>query len=72
MAMLPFSAGPRRCIGEALARVEMLMHFVVIAKHLRLRCTGMQRVQLETGVNLRNKYDFVMTPELREPKSANA
>ena len=71
MAMLPFSAGPRRCIGEALARVEMQMHLVIIAKHLRLRCNGMQRVQLETGVNLRNKYDFVMTPEIRQSNSAN-
>ena len=67
MTMLPFSAGPRRCIGEALARIEMQMHLVMIAKHLRLRCPDTQRVQLETGVNLRNKYEFMMTPEIRQP-----
>ena len=67
MTMLPFSAGPRRCIGEALARIEMQMHLVIIARHLRLRCNDTQRVQLETGVNLRNKYDFMMAPEIRHP-----
>jgi cytochrome P450 len=67
MTMLPFSAGPRRCIGEALARIEMQMHLVMIAKHLRLRCSDTQRVQLESGVNLRNKYEFMMTPEIRQP-----
>ena len=72
MTMLPFSAGPRKCIGEALARLEMQMHLAMIAKHLRLRCSGTQRVQLEAGVNLRNKYDFMMTPEIRRPNSPNS
>jgi cytochrome P450 len=64
-AMLPFSAGPRNCIGEALARLEMQVHIEMIAKHLRLRYVASKPLELEAGVNLRNKYDFVMTPELR-------
>jgi cytochrome P450 len=63
-AMLPFSAGPRRCIGESLARVEMLIHVLAIAKDLRLRFVG-SAPELDAAVNLRNKHDFVMEPELR-------
>lgn len=64
MTMIPFSAGPRKCIGESLARIEMQIHLMTIAKHLRLRGAGGLPVQLEAGVNLRNKHDFIMTPEL--------
>jgi cytochrome P450 len=64
MTMIPFSAGPRKCIGESLARMEMQIHLMTIAKHLRLRTVSKQPIQLEAGVNLRNKHDFIMTPEI--------
>jgi cytochrome P450 len=64
MTMIPFSAGPRKCIGEIFARVEMQMHVAMIAKKLRLRGVSGQQIELEAGVNLRNKHDFIMTPEL--------
>ena len=37
---------------------------MTIAKHLRLRSVSEQSIQLEAGVNLRNKHDFIMTPEI--------
>ena len=64
LAMLPFSAGPRNCIGESFARVEMQIHLMTIAKQLRLRCDGRKPLELDAGVNLRSKYDFIMTPEI--------
>ena len=64
MTMIPFSADPRKCIGESLARVEMQIHLMTIAKHLRLRSGGEQPIELEAGVNLRNMHDFIMVPEL--------
>ncbi len=64
MTMIPFSAGPRKCIGESFARMEMQIHLMMIAKHLRLRSVSEQSIQLEAGVNLRNKHDFIMTPEI--------
>jgi cytochrome P450 len=64
MTMIPFSAGPRKCIGESLARMEMQIHLMTIAKHLRLRNVNEQSIHLEAGVNLRNKHDFIMTPEI--------
>ncbi len=64
MTMLPLSAGPRKCIGESLAQIEMQIHLMTIAKHLRLRSVSEQLIQLEAGVNLRNNHDFIMTPEI--------
>ena len=65
LAALPFSAGPRNCIGEALALFEMQIHFIMIAKRLRFRCNDDTPPELDLGVNLRNKHDFVMTPEIK-------
>lgn len=67
LAMLPFSAGPRKCIGEMLARIEMQVHVMMIARHLSLRYVSERPVELDAGVNLRGKYDFIMSPEIRQP-----
>jgi cytochrome P450 len=65
LAMLPFSVGPRNCIGEHLARMEMQMHLMIIGKRLRLRYIESGPPALAAGVNLRSANDFVMTPELK-------
>jgi cytochrome P450 len=65
LAMLPFSAGPRNCIGEHFARIEMQVHLMTIAKRLRLRYAEETPLGLDAGVNLRSKHDFIMTPEIK-------
>jgi len=65
LTMLPFSAGPRKCIGESLARIEMQIHLMTIAKQLRLRSVDGNRLELDAGVNLRSKFDFIMIPEIK-------
>ncbi len=65
LAMLPFSAGPRNCVGELLARIEMEIHLIAIAKELRLRLAEEKPPELDVGVNLRSKHDFIMNPELK-------
>jgi cytochrome P450 len=72
LATLPFSAGPRNCIGEALARCEMQMHAIMIGRRLRLRRADAAPLELEFGVNLRNRRDFIMVPELRAPAELGA
>ena len=62
LATIPFSVGPRNCIGSIFARVEMQIHLLIIAKHLRLRYAESKPVQLDAGVNLRSKSDFIMYP----------
>jgi cytochrome P450 len=63
LATIPFSAGPRNCIGERFARIEMQIHLLTIGRHLRLRYTRSRPIELDAGVNLRSKYDFNMYPE---------
>ena len=65
LTMLPFSAGPRNCIGEFFARVEMQIHLMTIAKRLRLRYVEKTPPELDAGVNLRSKYEFIMTPDIK-------
>lgn len=64
LAMLPFSAGPRNCIGDLLARVEMQIHLMTIAKRLRLRYEDKTPPEMDAGVNLRSRHDFLMMPEI--------
>jgi cytochrome P450 len=61
LALLPFSVGPRNCIGEGLARLEMEIHLATIGSKLRLRYLGDAPI-LDLGVNLRSKHDFTMLP----------
>lgn len=69
LAMLPFSAGPRNCIGEFFARIEMQIHLMLIARRLRLRLRHPATAPPEMvgGVNLLSRHDFIMVPEFRAP-----
>jgi cytochrome P450 len=69
LGTLPFSIGPRNCVGELLARVEMQIHLMTICKRLRFRYEEKTPPEIDAGVNLRSKHDFVMTPELRASES---
>ena len=64
-ALLPFSVGPRNCIGELFARTEMQVHLIMVANRVRLRCLNEELPEFEAGVNLRAKHDFLMLPELK-------
>jgi cytochrome P450 len=65
LTMIPFSSGPRNCIGALFGRVEMQIHLLMIARHLRLRYVQSRPIELDAGVNLRSKYDFIMHPEFK-------
>ena len=52
-AYLPFSAGPRHCIGEKFANMEMLVHLAVIASQVSPEIPAQQGVELDADVNLR-------------------
>ena len=64
-AYLPFSAGPRFCIGSGFAMAEMTMHLGMVARRLRLAYAGAEPPQLEFQINLRTKQDLRMQPLAR-------
>jgi cytochrome P450 len=63
LALCPFGAGPRNCIGEFFARVEIQLHLMMFAKELRLRYDDARPPEVTTGINLLSKHDFIMSPE---------
>jgi len=64
LATILFSAGPRNCIGSFFARFEMQIHLLTISSHLRLEYVQSKPIELEAGVNLRSRDDFIMYPEV--------
>jgi cytochrome P450 len=62
---LPFALGPRACIGEHFAMVEMIVHTAMLARRIRLRYVPKYPLEIECQVNLRSKHAIYMLPELR-------
>ena len=65
LATCPFGVGPRNCIGEFFAMVEMQAHLLVIARALRLRYADDRPADFVAGVNLVSRHHFMMQPEPR-------
>lgn len=58
---VPFSAGPRHCIGESFAMAEMMIHLAVLAARLRPLAVEPRNVALEAEVNLRPSQPLYVT-----------
>ena len=63
LALCPFGAGPRKCIGDLFARVEIQTHLMMFEKELRLRRCDTSLPEIATGINLLSKHNFHMLPE---------
>lgn len=66
-AYLPFGLGPRACIGEQFAMVEMQLHVARLAREFRLEFDDRGPVEMESQVNLRTRHPLFMHPHLRAP-----
>lgn len=52
-AYLPFSLGPRRCIGEQLAIVEIIYHIAYLLSQYKLTFIPPKEIKLDAEINLR-------------------
>ncbi len=68
-AYIPFSAGPRHCVGETFALYEMAIHVYQVARALRLRCDRRGPLELEARINLRVREDITMRLERRQAQA---
>lgn len=59
-AYLPFSAGPRFCIGSGFAMAEMAMHVIMVARRFQLQYAGTAPAQPEFQINLRTRHPVRM------------
>ncbi len=64
-AYVPFSGGPRHCIGEAFSFNEMLVHLAKFARRYSLRRVSPEPVAFEAQVNLRTRDPIHMYLERR-------
>jgi cytochrome P450 len=62
---IPFSVGPRHCIGENMAMFEMLVHIQQASRRFRLTRVGAEPIELEAQINLRPRSNLMMTVEAR-------
>jgi cytochrome P450 len=69
LALCPFGAGPRNCIGELFARVEIQIHVMMFARELRLVHHDTEPAEISTGMNLLSKSDFIMSPKLLQSQN---
>ena len=68
---LPFSLGPRRCIGDQLALLAGRVHLGVIAQRLRLQRTSAVAMRMVPRLNLRPDEGMRMRPVLRAATEAD-
>lgn len=64
-AYLPFGLGPRACIGEHLAIIEMHAHVIMLARRFSLSLVPGQRIDIEPQVNLRTRQSVLMHARMR-------
>jgi len=65
-SFIPFSAGPRRCIGDYFASVEMQVHFAMMATHFKLACEPDLPIKLDPSINLRPADPLYMSVSARK------
>lgn len=63
MAFFPFSGGPRRCIGEGYALLQLPLVVAMVAQRYRLSLLPARPAEVEAAVTLRPRRPMLMRVE---------
>jgi cytochrome P450 len=63
MAFFPFSGGPRRCIGEGFAQLQLPLVVAMVAQRYRLSLLPSRPAEVEAAVTLRPRAPMLMRVE---------
>jgi len=59
-AFIPFSLGPRRCLGEYFSFLEMKIHLGYLINNFKIKKSYQRDPDLNLGINLRSKNDIFL------------
>ena len=59
-AFIPFSLGPRRCLGEYFSFLEMKIHLGYLINKFKIKKSHSEDPGLNLGINLRSKNDIFL------------
>jgi cytochrome P450 len=65
---LPFGGGPRQCIGNNFALMEMQIVVAMIMRRFKLKLISEEKIQLNPGVTLRPEENVFMRIKSRNQK----
>jgi cytochrome P450 len=63
MAFFPFSGGPRRCIGEGFALLQLPLVVAMVAQRFRLTLLPARPTEIMAAVTLRPRAPMLMRVE---------
>lgn len=64
---IPFSGGPRKCVGDQFALLEAIVALAIILQHINFKLVPDQNISMTTGATIHTTNGLYMTLSPREP-----
>ncbi|KAF5940623.1 hypothetical protein HYC85_021790 [Camellia sinensis] len=69
---IPFSGGPRKCIGDQFALLEAIVALAIFVQHMDFELVPDQNISMTTGATIHTEHGLYMKVSQRQTKSAFA
>ncbi|XP_031484390.1 carotene epsilon-monooxygenase, chloroplastic isoform X7 [Nymphaea colorata] len=69
---IPFSGGPRKCIGDQFALLQAIVALAVLLQHMDFKLVPNQEIGMTTGATIHTTNGMYMTVAQRSPKTVLA